>query len=282
MHKKLAFLIVSLQLISSCGQSLDEIPASNEIVNRFNVSWRADVSPEKKKVIREILENMQYVKGGTYIMGATQEQEPYAHKNERPAHFVQLSDYYICKYELTIDQLSTLTDKKFSSYENTVGSPKYTIDDYLYIVNLIKTITDIEFDLPTEAQWEYAARGGPNMQGKVYPGSNIQGENKMNELGLFDMELGKSELCKDAYTTYRNDFSLEINPCNLQGRGHVIRGGNGNSRKDKINYHESDMFLSLYDDKRACRVSARSYVDDEQLSYLYNNVSCRLVINLSK
>lgn len=285
MYKELTLSFVSILLFSSCAKSIEDVEPSTEHVGSFNVSWRAGVNDDKKQVIRDILNDMQFVEGGTFIMGATLEQEPFAKENESPAHYVRLSDYHICKKELTIQQISVLTDTEFSVYENKVGSPQYTIDDYQYVINLMKSMSGVNFDLPTEAQWEFAARGGNLSTGNIYPGSNVFGNNAQNELGLYDMELGKSELCKDAYTEYTN-VPLQIDPCNLQGIGKVIRGGNnGSTDEDKdyySKYESAHKFHSVHDDKRTCRVSARSYVDDKQLSYLYKNVTCRIVINTMK
>lgn len=282
MYKELILAFVIVLLLFSCVKSIDEIEPSTEHVGSFNVSWRAGVNDEKKQVIQDILKDMQFVEGGTFIMGATLEQEPFARQNEKPAHYVQLSDYHICKKELTIQQISILTDTEFSVYENKVGSPQYTIDDYHYVISLMKSMSGVNFDLPTEAQWEFAARGGNLSTGYIYPGSNTCGDNAQNELCLLDMELGKSELCKDSYTEYTN-IPLQVDPCNLQGIGNVIRGGNDGSVdevKDYYSKYESTLkFHAVHDDKRTCRVSARSYVDNQQLSYLYKNVTCRIVIN---
>lgn len=279
----LAFL--SLLLFYSCAKSIEDIEPSTEHVGTFNVSWRAGINDEKKQIIRDILNDMQLVEGGPFIMGATLEQEPFARENEKPAHYVMLSDYYICKKELTIEQISVLTETEFTNIENNVGSPQYTIDDYLYVISLMKSMSGVNFDLPTEAQWEFAARGGNLCKGYIYPGSNTYGNNAQNELGLFDMELGKSELCKDSYTEYANT-TLQIDPCNLSGIGKVIRGGNNGSTNEVKDYYSkvesAQKFHSVHDDKRTCRISARSYIEDKQLSYLYKNVTCRIVINTKK
>lgn len=282
MYKELILSFVCVLLFSSCAKSIEDVEPSTEHVGSFNVSWRAGVNDEKKQVIRDILKDMQFVEGGTFIMGATLEQEPFARQNEKPAHYVTLSDFYICKNELSIEKLSTLLDKDFSEVEYYVGAPDFSIEDYEYVISLIKNLTGINFDLPTEAQWEYAARGGKQSVGHICPGSNTLGQNVPNELGIFNMELGKSELCKDAYYDYTNE-PLSLDPCNMHGIGRVVRGGNNKSVEDTKNYHSSNnKFLHVYNDKRIGRVSARSYIENNQSKYLFNNILCRLVIDIEK
>lgn len=286
------FLLFVL-ILTSCTKSIDEIPSDVEIINGFNVEWRKNVAETKKSVIREILNDMVYVKGGLFLMGATQEQEIYARHNEKPAHYVQVSDYYIGRKELTIEQIEILLNTEFSSYERKQGAPDFTWDDWAYVMSVIEECSNVMVDFPTEAQWEYAARGGVNSKGYVYPGGNYikDAVNCENELGLVDMAKGHSEWCKDAYNEYSN-FPLVYNPYSIQGLGHVVRGGNVKSITEHTDYFDTyttrDKFSLCYDDFRACRVSARSYWYDYQspLGIAYSSwntqISCRLVINVSK
>ena len=270
----------------SCVKSIEEIPYSVEIVNGFNVEWRKNVSETKKNVIREILNDMIYVKGGLFLMGATQEQDIYARHNEKPAHYVSVSDYYIGKKELSIEQIEILLNTEFSSFEKMRGVPDFTWYDWTYVMKVIEECSNVKVDFPTEAQWEYAARGGIYSKGYIYPGGNTieESEHSENELGLEELTKGHSEWCKDAYNEYSN-FPLENDPYYIHGLGHIVRGGNVKSNTEQKDYFKTfstgDKFSSCYDDFRACRVSARSYCDETQ-SYLNTHISCRLVINISK
>lgn len=276
-------IICVMVCLLSCKQSFEEIPSSIEVVNGFRVEWRKNVDDEKKIIIRNILYNMQYVEGGIFLMGATQNQVQFARGNEYPARYVELSDYYIAKNEMSISDLEILLSVEFNSYERKNGAPEYSWNDWRRFIEIIRDYTNINFDFPTEAQWEYAAKGGINSLGYIYPGSNIleESESVENELSLYDMAKGHSEWCKDAYNEYPN-FPLEVDPYCIQGIGHVVRGGNAKSiteQKDYLNtYSTGDKFHNCYDDVRNCRVSARSYCDETQ-SYLNNYITCRLVIN---
>lgn len=285
--KKIYILLFVFGSIS-CSKSMDEIPAGTENVNGFNVEWRKNVAEAKKDVIRDILNDMVFVEGGLFLMGATQEQEPFARQNEKPAHYVQLSDYYIEKKEPTIEQLEILLDTEFSPFENMRGTPDFTWDDWKLIMQIIYEYSNINIDFPTEAQWEYAARGGIYSKGYIYSGANTIEEAEVgeNELGLLDMVKNHSEWCKDAYNEYSH-FPLEDNPLYIQGVGHVVRGGNIKSISEQNDYTDDEFYNTRskfswsYDDYRTCRVSSRSYCDVQQ-SFLNTYITCRFVININE
>ena len=145
-------LLLSLFLIISCTKSLEDVPPSVEIINGFNVEWRKNVSETKKNVIREILNDMIYVKGGLFLMGATQEQETYARHNEKPAHYVKISDYFIARKELPIEHIEILMNTNFSSFEKSQGAPDFFWDDWAYVMKVIEEYSNVKVDFPTEAQ----------------------------------------------------------------------------------------------------------------------------------
>ena len=103
MKTKLHCLIVLFViLITSCTKEL-ECPEGNGIekINGFIVKWRKQIRAEQKNCIREILNNMVEVEGGTFVMGATEEQTEFARPNEYPLSYNMISSFYICKYEIT-------------------------------------------------------------------------------------------------------------------------------------------------------------------------------------
>ncbi len=219
-----------------------------------------NVFPELEK------DEMVLVKGGTFTMGATSEQgtsDPDA--DEYPTHQVTLSDYYIGKYEVT-QQLweyvmkysgtcadgSTMSAYASDVWLGTNPSSSYGVGNYYPayyvswedIVNIfiprLNKITGKTFRLPTEAEWEYAARGGNKSKGYKYSGSNIIGDvawyysNSLktqqvgikapNELGIYDMSGNVREWCSDWFGSYSS--SAQTNPTGpTSGSYRVNRGG---------------------------------------------------------
>lgn len=183
------------------------------------------------------------VEAGTFMMGATKEvREPY--KIELPAHEVLLTeDYYIGKYEVTQALWNVVMDSKYSTNDGDLLPKNYVSwNDCQEFIEKLNKITGLKFRLPTEAEWEYAARGGKKSKRYLYSGSNNVldvawydgnssnkrhpvGTKQANELGIFDMGGNVSEWCQDLWGQYQNDS--QINPLGSSaGTKHVLRGGN--------------------------------------------------------
>lgn len=183
------------------------------------------------------------VEAGTFMMGATKEvKEPY--KIELPAHEVLLTeDYYIGKYEVTQALWNVVMDSKYSTNDGDLLPKNYVSwNDCQEFIEKLNKITGLKFRLPTEAEWEYAARGGKKSKRYLYSGSNNVldvawydgnssnkrhpvGTKQANELGIFDMGGNVSEWCQDLWGQYQNDS--QINPFGSSaGTKHVLRGGN--------------------------------------------------------
>lgn len=187
------------------------------------------------------------VEGGTFVMGATREQGNDAENDEKPTHKVTLSDYYIGKYVVTQELWEAVMGNNPSYYKgSTKPVESVSWDDCKNFINKLNILLSSQlggkrFALPTEAQWEYAARGGIKSQGCKYAGSNNindvawyndnsnittheVGLKSPNELGLYDMSGNVWEWCQDWYGDYSS--SSEINPTGSFGGSYrVDRGG---------------------------------------------------------
>ena len=184
------------------------------------------------------------VEGGEFMMGATVEQEGDVWDDERPAHKVSLDSYYIGETQVTQALWKAVMGNNPSNWEGD-NLPVETIswNDCQEFIRKLNQFTGQTFALPTEAQWEFAARGGKNSKGYKYAGSNNHGEvawfddnsnrqthpvaqTKPNELGLYDMSGNVWEWCNDWYDSKYYQSSPECNPQGpTSGDSRVLRGG---------------------------------------------------------
>lgn len=186
--------------------------------------------------------DMVRVEGGTFTMGATPEQGDDADDDEKPAHEVTLDSYYIGKTEVTQALWEAVMGNNPSRFKG-LNHPveKVSWNDCQAFISKLNQMTGKTFRLPTEAQWEYAARGGRQSQGYKYAGSNNLdevawyhdnsnrqthdvGTKRPNELGLYDMSGNVWEWCSDWYGSYSS--TPQTNPTgSSSGAYRVLRGG---------------------------------------------------------
>ncbi len=175
-------------------------------------------------------------------MGATSEQRSDAFDDEKPTHSVTLSSFYLCKYEVTQALWRAVMGNIPSRFKgNNLPVEKVSWDDCQTFITRLNNLTGKNFRLPTEAEWEYAARGGNRSRGYKYSGSNVLsdvawyddnsggkthpvGSKSPNELGLYDMSGNVREWCYDWFGTYSS--SAQTNPTGpSSGSFRVRRGG---------------------------------------------------------
>lgn len=195
---------------------------------------------------------MVLVEGGTFIMGCTPEQgsncEAPGYPDRQTPHTVTLDTYYIGKYEITQEQWYEIMGTRPSYKENCNNCPveQVSYGDVQEFIQKLNAKTGKKFRLPTEAEWEFAARGGVKSKGFKYSGGNDTdevawvktghwgirspqevGKKKANELGIHDMSGNVMELCSDWFSENYYVKSPEKNPKGPEtGDGKVMRGGN--------------------------------------------------------
>lgn len=233
--------------------------------------------------------DMIFIEGGTFTMGASTSEEDMGYEEEKPAHTVTVSSFYLSKYVVTVGKFaqfvqetgyltnaetglspsgdSTLFGSWVRSGDRQFFSKKinwrydeqgilrdslatdYPVlhisrNDAIAYCNWLATKTGKPYRLPTEAEWEFAARGGNQMTPTLYSGSNLFDEvawcsnnsdekmhrvglKKPNELGLYDMSGLVWEICLDAFLPYPAEPQVNPSPkVNAHMRNsYVARGG---------------------------------------------------------
>jgi formylglycine-generating enzyme required for sulfatase activity len=236
--KKLLSLFMIANSITLFCQS-DSIylpqPPTEEIHNSGNSNDSVEVV---NKATAPFEPETVFVQGSTFAMGSVS-----VEKNEQPVHQVTLTDFYIGKFELTQAQWRAVTDSNPSYFKGCDQCPVEHVswDDVQQFITTLNDKTGKNYRLPTEAEWEYAARGGSKSQGFTYSGGNdldlvawhngnngsktyAVGKKRANELGIYDMSGNVWEFCSDWHGSYSS--SDEVNPNGIySGRNRVIRGG---------------------------------------------------------
>lgn len=229
---------------------------------------------------------MVFVPGGTFMMGCDEKRDGKCEDNELPLHEVRLDDFYIGKYEVTQAQWQAVMGYNPSYFKNCDQCPVEDVywNSVTEFIQKLNEKTGKKYRLPTEAEWEYAARGGEQLKGKgeyPYSGSydlsevawhskNSNGKThpvggkRPNQLGVFDMSGNVREWCSDWYEEfYYKQFSKRIadNPIgpsnSLQGRK-VNRGGGS------------------FDIENSCRIVYRDWANSTRPD---NRIGFRLVLD---
>lgn len=224
MKSVLIFILILLQFSAVSQEMVDSLKPEN-LDNKNIIVTVNDVSFE-----------MVFVEGGTFVMGNNEI------KKSTPEHQVTLDGFYIGKFEVTQALWKAVM----------LGNPSFFPDDNNPVENVgllicedflkkLSNLTGYNFRFPTEAEWEFAARGGNKSQGYIYAGSNdvnevawlhrASGETTMpvgllkpNELGIYDMSGNVEEYCSDWYGAYSAE--PQVNPQGPnRGASKVRRGG---------------------------------------------------------
>lgn len=203
---------------------------------------------------------MKYVEGDKFVMGSQSVGRQWANFDseadgvETPPHYVSVSSFYMGETEVTqglweavmgttVEQLRDKVNPEWPLRGVGTDYPMYFVSwvDCQAFVSKLNQLTGKSFRLPTEAEWEYAARGGKRSDGNKYAGSRHMGlagwyymnsssgthpvkGKAANELGLYDMSGNVWEWCSDWFGVYERLF--QSNPQGpSEGQERVLRGG---------------------------------------------------------
>lgn len=284
--KRVLLILCCVLALQSCNKD----NTKNETINGFEINWTGDLGKKEKDAVREMITNMVKVDGGTFYMGAQKDSVEFycydenATSLEGPVHEVTVTEFYINKYEVTQllwESIMGLTpnDENDMQWEKEYGLgdkyPAYRISykDVETFIAKLNEYTGLHFALPTEAQWEYAAKGGANTNYELYAGdgnvlevawiernsdkSSEVGMKKPNGLGLYDMSGNVWEMTQDWYYDYSEEAVTDpIGEAYNEGYK-VFRGG------------------SWYTNDQSARVTARS---KQGIHYRDFSTGFRLVI----
>ena len=200
------------------------------------------------------------VEGGTFTMGATSEQGSEAYDDEKPAHQVTLSSYSIGKTEVTQALWQAVMGSNPSYFKGSnLPVEQVSWEDCQTFIRKLNALTGKNFRLPTEAEWEFAARGGINSRGYKYSGSNTLrnvawyydnssgktdpvATKAPNELGIYDMSGNVYEWCNDWYSSSYYTSESQTNPTGPNsGSARMCRGGSWltNARYCRVSFRFS-------------------------------------------
>ena len=260
-------LTFNSETLSISGNTIEDILAIlaknnakiDELTGLVNQLQDIIIKPEGTFTVNGISFKMKKVSGGTIQMGATPEQGSEIDEDELPVHSVTLSDYWIGETEVTqlLWHAVMGSNPSLCAGDSQLPVENVSWDDCQEFITRLNQLTGQSFRLPTEAEWEFAARGGNSTQGYKYAGSNTIDDvawydsnssakthpvatKSPNELGLYDMSGNVYEWCQDWFNNYSS--LAQTDPTGpSSGSRRVIRGG--------------CWALDIMD----CRVAARDY-----------------------
>ncbi len=205
---------------------------------------QTNVNALRPKLFADLKKQMVSVRGGIFRMGCTTDQRQ-CYPDEKPVHQVRVSDFEISRYEVTQTLWDAVMGENPSGFKGCAQCPveRVSWEDVQTFLKKLNALTGERYRLPTEAEWEYAARGGRKSQGYQYAGSeklnavawyfdnsgdktHPVGQKQPNELGLYDMSGNVWEWVEDCwnkgYTGAPSDGrAWQSGDCSLRG----LRGG---------------------------------------------------------
>ena len=270
MKKAFLFLILFIAVASVYGQRgvrRTGVRKASAVYGQRTVRRKGTLKSSKKRsgditvTANGVSFKMIKVKGGTFTMGGTAEQGSDIYSDEIPTHRVTLSDYYIGQTEVTQALWKAVMGKNPSEFKGK-NRPVENVswNDCQTFIRKLNKLTGRHFRLLTEAEWEYAARGGNCSRGYKYSGGNSLGTvawyadnsddtthevktKQPNELGIYDMSGNVVEWCNDWFS---EDYYTESQVSNPKGPSsgpyHLARGGGWGfeARSCRVVYRDGD------------------------------------------
>ncbi len=235
--------IVGVKLLSFVGEG-DMVRI--KVALRVQTALREETPSERKEALADPIKAIEFVliKGGCFQMGDLFGE---GQADEKPVHAVCVDDYYIGKYEVTQGQWQSVMGNNPSFFKNCGEKcpvEQVSWNDIQEFIKKLNAKTGKKYRLPTEAEWEYAARSGGKKEKYAGTSSDVElgkyawysansggsahpsGQKQPNSLGLYDMTGNVWEWCQDWYGEKYYSQSPRKNPSGPQsGTRRVLRGG---------------------------------------------------------
>lgn len=224
------------------------------------LAWSDSIGIDQVKAVREILDNMVRVEGGTFMMGAAVNadgtyDDDVCIELETPQQKHSVTTFWICKYEVNVSEWARIMGGKYRKNEEKLPVTNITYAECEAFVKKLADLTNLDFQIPTEVEWEFAARGGIKTSDTKYSGSNnadsvawyadnsagrphacdaTNSPMYCNELDIYDMSGNVSEWCSADFIPYNPEVPIP-------DRGaKVIRGGSYESEPYELTVFHRD------------------------------------------
>ncbi len=262
---KKKILIYDLPELHAVPYKLDTLLGISE--NDTMIRFRVEVDDGSVDIeVNDVPFRMMLVPGGTFTMGCTRPNAvKHTYEASYPTHSVTVDTFYMSQFEVTQKLWMAVMDTNPSLWRGNDSLPveQVSYNDAQIFIARLSQITGYRFRMPTEAEWEYAARGGRRSHGYVYPGADGApggvawygmnsnnhthpvGRKKPNELGIYDMAGNVWEWCSDWYSNYTAE--AQTNPRGPKhGENRILRGGCMTSPSWGCAVHDRSWYLPDY------------------------------------
>ena len=244
MKKILSYIIALMLAAPAFSQTATQKEVEPEH-GKHTTQKAAPLDPKLAEIVKSIEEKMVAVEGGNFTMGCNNPMDTECVASEKPRHTVTVKTFKMAKFDVT--------QKEWKAIMGTTPAGKYCAEcpvvnvswfDVQMFINKLNQLTEKNYRLPTEAEWEYAAKGGNKGHGYIYAGSdepnNVAwydsimskeihpvGQKKANELGIFDLSGNVWQWCSDWFNDKFYSNSPSNNPTGpaVATKDRALRGG---------------------------------------------------------